>query len=293
MELLRFLTSGNVDDGKSTLIGRLLVDSGGITKDEKAKLYQKSRTPDVSRLLDGLKDEQEQGITIDVAYRFFSTQSRRFIIADCPGHYQYTRNLLCAASQTDVALVIVDVTKGIQEQTRRHISLLGMFQVPHIVFCINKMDAINFDQARFETVKASIDEMPLSNSFKSISFIPLSALLGDNVVTKSLNMNWYKGPTLLKFLETIEIPPLAADHLRFVVQKSLLPSRDKSNGMRAYAGRLLSGQINIAKQFRFSQAHSKQKSNQSSWENKFFKPLKAQPPWLFFLKMNLIWPGEA
>ncbi len=247
MELLRLLTAGNVDDGKSTLIGRLLWETQNITQEEEEELFLQKKNeepPEVSKLLDGLKDEREQGITIDVAYRFFRTSQRRFIIADCPGHAQYTRNLLVGAAQSELALVVVDASRPIAEQTRRHIRLLQLLRMPQIVFMINKMDLVDHQHAKYQVKISEIQEILQVLDSGRFHFIPVSAITGENLVNRTTQMAWYEGPTLLKFLETVSCSNKKNKHgLRLVIQKTLLDPTQKTAASRVYAGRILSGEI--------------------------------------------------
>lgn len=247
MELLRFTTAGSVDDGKSTLIGRLLYDSKSIFEDqleaiENASVGKGEERVNLALLTDGLKAEREQGITIDVAYRYFATPKRKFIIADTPGHIQYTRNMVTGASTANLALILVDARKGILEQTSRHSFIASLLQIPHIVFCINKMDLIDYDEAKFEEIKRQLTAFTAKLDIKDVHFIPISALNGDNVVERSEKTPWYMGPTLLYLLETIYI---ASDHnhidCRFPVQNVIRPQSDKYHDYRGYAGRVAGG----------------------------------------------------
>lgn len=246
-ELLRFTTAGSVDDGKSTLIGRLLYDSKAIFEDQLEAVKKSSEFKgldyvDLSLLTDGLRAEREQSITIDVAYRYFSTPKRKFIIADTPGHIQYTRNMVTGASTSNVALVLVDARNGVSEQTCRHSLISSLLKISHIVLCINKMDLVEFRQDVYEKI---VDEFRMFASkleIKDIHFVPMSALLGDNVVEKSVNMNWYEGPTLLYLLENIHI---GSDNnlidCRFPVQYVIRPQSDEFHDYRGYAGRIAGG----------------------------------------------------
>jgi sulfate adenylyltransferase subunit 1 len=249
MELLRFATAGSVDDGKSTLIGRLLYDSKAILDDQLAAVERTSRDRgdeyvDLALLTDGLRAEREQGITIDVAYRYFATPRRKFIIADTPGHAQYTRNMATGASTADVALVLVDARKGVVEQTRRHAFIASLLRVPHLVLCVNKMDLVGYDEAAFEALKADFRAFSTKLEATDITFVPVSALRGDNVVTRSDKMPWYEGPTLLHYLENVHI---AADRdlvqVRLPVQYVLRPVSSQRGDYRAYAGQLSGGVI--------------------------------------------------
>src|SRR5512132_1979899 len=210
MDLLRFATAGSVDDGKSTLIGRLLYDTKSILEDQLSAVERTSKARgdeylDLALLMDGLRAEREQGITIDVAYRYFSTPRRKFIIADTPGHIQYTRNMVTGASTADLALVLVDARKGVLEQTRRHAFIAALLRVPHLVLCINKMDLVGHDEAVFEAVVADFRQFAAKLEVPDLTFIPISALHGDNVVTHSGKMPWYQGPALLHHLEHLHI----------------------------------------------------------------------------------------
>src|ERR1700749_1353258 len=210
MELLRFTTAGSVDDGKSTLIGRLLYDSKSIFEDQMAAVKQSSERKglqhvDLSLLTDGLRSEREQGITIDVAYRYFATPKRKFIIADTPGHIQYTRNMVTGASTANVALVLIDARKGVVEQTCRHSFIASLLRIPHIVVCVNKMDLVEYSEEVFEQIRRDFDAFAAGLEVRDVRFIPISALLGDNVVERSNSMPWYDGQTLLSVLETTHI----------------------------------------------------------------------------------------
>ncbi|MDB4649221.1 GTP-binding protein [Crocinitomicaceae bacterium] len=253
-ELLRFTTAGSVDDGKSTLIGRLLYDSKSIFQDQLAAIENTSKKKgldeiDFSLLTDGLKDEREQGITIDVAYRYFNTPNRKFIIADTPGHIQYTRNMVTGASTANAALILIDARNGVIEQTKRHSYIASLLQIPHVLVCINKMDLVNYDKGAFEKIKEQYKDFAAKLDIQDFKFIPISALKGDNVVNRSKNMDWYNGPTLLHSLENI---PVANDlnHIdfRFAVQTVLRPHTDEHHDYRGYAGRISSGILRIGDQ---------------------------------------------
>src|SRR5690554_7623693 len=205
MDLLRFATAGSVDDGKSTLIGRLLFDSKAIFEDQLDSVELASRNrgdeyTDLALLTDGLRAEREQGITIDVAYRYFATPKRKFIIADTPGHVQYTRNMVTGASTADLGLILVDARHGLSEQSRRHAVLLSLLRVPHMVLAVNKMDLVNFDQTAFESIRQEFTDFATKLNVFDLQVIPISALLGDNVVTRSSKMDWYDGPSLMHHL---------------------------------------------------------------------------------------------
>ena len=247
MELLRFTTAGSVDDGKSTLIGRLLYDSKAIFEDQMEAIERASKKSgdeevNLALLTDGLRAEREQGITIDVAYRYFATPKRKFIIADTPGHIQYTRNMVTGASTANVALILIDARNGVIEQTNRHTYIASLLQIPHIIVCINKMDLVDFGEDRFEEIKQQFKRISTKLEVKDIRFIPISAKLGDNVVDRSKNMSWYDGPTLMYLLETIHI---SADynqqHQRFPVQYVIRPQSKEHHDYRGYAGRIASG----------------------------------------------------
>lgn len=247
MELLRFTTAGSVDDGKSTLIGRLLFDSKSIFEDQLDQVRQTSERRgsaevDLALLTDGLKDEREQGITIDVAYRYFATPKRKFIIADTPGHIQYTRNMVTGASTANVALILIDARNGVVEQTCRHSIIASLLQIPHIIVCINKMDLVDYDEKIFEEIKTDFENFASKLDVKDVRFIPISALKGDNVVNRTENMTWYQGSTLLYTLESIHI---GSDHnhidCRFPVQTVIRPQTDEYHDYRGYAGRIAGG----------------------------------------------------
>ncbi len=252
MDILRFATAGSVDDGKSTLIGRLLYDSKAIFEDQLAAVERTSKDrgeeyTNLALLTDGLRAEREQGITIDVAYRYFATPRRKFIIADTPGHVQYTRNMVTGASTADLAVVLVDARNGLTEQSRRHAFLATLLQVPHLVLAVNKMDLVNYDAAVFERIAAEFSAFAAKLDIGDLTFIPISALLGDNVVQRSANMPWYDGPSLLHHLEHVHI---ASDRnlidVRFPVQYVIRPHQATDPGLhyyRGYAGEVAGGVI--------------------------------------------------
>lgn len=250
MELLRFATAGSVDDGKSTLIGRLLFDSKAIFEDALEAVERTSRQrgeeTNLALLTDGLRAEREQGITIDVAYRYFATPKRKFIIADTPGHVQYTRNMVTGASTADVALILVDARKGIIEQSRRHAFLATLLRVPHLVVCVNKMDLVDYSQERFEEIKSDFRSFAAKLDITDLTFIPVSALNGDNVVNRSANMTWYEGTSLLHHLEEVHI---ASDRnlidARFPVQLVIRPRDDRFHDYRGYAGQMAGGVLRV------------------------------------------------
>ncbi len=247
LSLLRFTTAGSVDDGKSTLIGRLLYDSKSIFEDQLDHITESSRRRgkeevDLSLLTDGLKAEREQGITIDVAYRYFATPRRKFIIADTPGHIQYTRNMVTGASTADLALILVDVRNGIVEQTIRHAYIASLLDIRYIVFCINKMDLAGYSEESFGKLRSGLEQLAGKIGVKHTYYVPISAKMGDNVVEKSGNMAWYDGPTLIELLETIEI---IGDRdkapARFPVQYVIRPLSADYPDYRSYAGRIAGG----------------------------------------------------
>ncbi len=247
MELMRFTTAGSVDDGKSTLIGRLLYDSKAIFEDQmeaitSASLRKGDEEVNLAFLTDGLRAEREQGITIDVAYRYFATPKRKFIIADTPGHIQYTRNMVTGASTANLALILVDARHGVIEQTLRHAYIASLLQIPHVVICVNKMDLVDFSQDVFEKIRFQFLEFAIKLDIKDVRFVPISAKFGDNVVERSLKTEWYDGPTLMYLLENIHI---ATDQnlvdVRFPVQYVIRPQSDKFHDYCGYAGRLAGG----------------------------------------------------
>lgn len=247
MELLRFTTAGSVDDGKSTLIGRLLYDSKSIFQDQMDAVERSSKTKgldqiDLSLLTDGLRAEREQGITIDVAYRYFATPKRKFIIADTPGHIQYTRNMVTGASTANLALILIDARKGVVEQTCRHSYIASLLQIPHLIICVNKMDLVDYEENVFNNIVEDFTEFGSKLDVSDIRFIPISALKGDNVVNRSGNMPWYQGSTLLNTLETIHVGS-DENHIdgRFPVQTIIRPHSDEYHDYRGYAGRMAGG----------------------------------------------------
>ena len=250
MQLLRFTTAGSVDDGKSTLIGRLLYDSKSIFEDQLEAVEEASRSRgneevNLALLTDGLRAEREQGITIDVAYRYFATPKRKFIIADTPGHIQYTRNMVTGASTADLAVILVDARHGIMEQTVRHTYIASLLAIKQVVVCVNKMDLVDFSQEVFDKIVADYKSMSASIELDNVTYIPISAKLGDNVVNKSENMPWYTGKALLDFLETVQLPTEAEDRLRLPVQYVIRPISSKFPDFRGYAGRLAEGSLKV------------------------------------------------
>ncbi len=247
MQLLRFTTAGSVDDGKSTLIGRLLYDSKAIFEDQMEAIVAASEMRgeehvNLALLTDGLRAEREQGITIDVAYRYFATPKRKFIIADTPGHIQYTRNMVTGASTANVALILVDARNGVLEQTIRHAFIASLLQIPHVIVCINKMDLVDYKEDIFEKIRNDFNAFSAKLDVQDIRFVPISALNGDNVVERSKNMDWFTGPTLMYLLENIHI---SSDYnmidARFPVQYIVRPQSKEYHDYRGYAGRIASG----------------------------------------------------
>lgn len=247
MDILRFITAGNVDDGKSTLIGRLLYDSKSILIDqieaiEKASKFKDNGVLDLALITDGLRAEREQGITIDVAYKYFSTPKRKFIIADAPGHIQYTRNMITGASNSQLIILLVDARTGITEQTKRHTFIASLLKIPQVVVAINKLDLVNFDEKVYQNIKNEFEQLSNKLNLKEVTFIPISALNGDNIVDRSEKMPWYSGPTLLHFLETINIQENENIEVsRFPVQYVIRPQTTELHDYRGYAGKITSG----------------------------------------------------
>lgn len=246
-ELLRFATAGSVDDGKSTLIGRLLYDTKALFDDQLSSVEQVSKArgdeyTDLALLTDGLRAEREQGITIDVAYRYFATPRRKFVIADTPGHVQYTRNMVTGASSADLAMILVDARKGLLEQSRRHAFLCSLLRVPHLVLCVNKMDLVDYSRQVFESISAEFSAFAAKLDVADLTVIPVSALEGENVVTRSEQMPWYEGTSLLHHLENVHI---ASDRnlvdARFPVQYVIRPQSNANRDYRGYAGQVASG----------------------------------------------------
>ena len=247
MDLLRFITAGSVDDGKSTLIGRLLYDSKSIMIDQLEAIEKQSKNKqageiDLALLTDGLRAEREQGITIDVAYKYFSTPKRKFIIADAPGHTQYTRNLVTGASTADLMIVLVDARNGVVEQTRRHSIIGSLLNIPHIIVAINKMDLVDYSEEVFNNIAMDYAGVAKSLGLKDVRYIPISALDGDNIVDKSDKFSWYQGQTLLHVLENIEVDKdVNHTHARFPVQYVIRPQTEELHDYRGYAGKIISG----------------------------------------------------
>ena len=252
MELLRFFTAGNVDDGKSTLIGRLLYDSKSVSTDIIETLTRQSKSAggdteiDLALLTDGLRAEREQGITIDVAYKYFATEKRKFIIADTPGHAQYTRNMFTGASNTDLAIILIDARNGITDQTKRHSIISGVLGIPHILICVNKMDLVDYKEEVFNQIQHDYTTFAKQIGLKKVSFIPVSALAGDNVVHASEKLSWYKGESLFQFLEHVAIDhEETTQEARFQVQYVIRPQTDELHDYRGYAGSILSGSLKV------------------------------------------------
>ncbi|MDC3178981.1 GTP-binding protein [Flavobacteriales bacterium] len=246
-ELLRFTTAGSVDDGKSTLIGRLLYDSKSIYQDQLEAVNRSSKNKgfdyvDLSLLTDGLKSEREQGITIDVAYRYFATPKRKFIIADTPGHIQYTRNMVTGASSANLAIILIDARKGMLEQTHRHSFIASLLRIPHAIVCVNKMDLVDYSEEVYNQIVEDFRLFSSKLQIKDIQFVPISALLGDNVVERSKNMDWYKGSTLMYNLETVHISS-DRNHIdcRFPIQSVIRPQTHEHRDFRGFAGRIDGG----------------------------------------------------
>jgi bifunctional enzyme CysN/CysC len=251
MDLLRFVTAGSVDDGKSTLIGRLLYDSKQVFEDtlaslERASTAQGLEQVNLALLTDGLRAEREQGITIDVAYRYFATPRRKFIIADSPGHVQYTRNMVTGASTAQLALILVDARKGVVEQTRRHSALTALLGIRHLVLCVNKMDLVDWSEARFREIEADFRALAPRLDVEQVSVLPMAAVTGENIVEHAENMPWYQGPTLLESLETVAVPdPACHAALRFPVQYVIRPHLDEFHDYRGYAGTVAAGGVRV------------------------------------------------
>jgi sulfate adenylyltransferase subunit 1 len=247
MELLRFTTAGSVDDGKSTLIGRLLYDSKAIFEDqlkaiERASIIKGEEHINLALLTDGLRAEREQGITIDVAYRYFATPKRKFIIADTPGHVQYTRNMVTGASTANAAIILIDARNGVVEQTIRHCYIASLLQIPHVIVCVNKMDLMEYNEDTFESIQSDFNGFSDKLDIKDVRFVPISALKGDNVVDRSKNMDWYNGPTLMYLLEHLHISNDRNNvDPRFPVQYVIRPQSDEYHDYRGYAGRIAGG----------------------------------------------------
>ncbi|MEO8539192.1 MAG: GTP-binding protein [bacterium] len=251
MDLLRLVTAGSVDDGKSTLIGRLLYDSKQVFEDTMASLERASAAQglddvNLALLTDGLRAEREQGITIDVAYRYFATPKRKFIIADSPGHVQYTRNMVTGASTAELALILVDARKGVIEQTRRHTAITTLLGIQHLVVCINKMDLVDWSESRYREIEADYRAFAARLEVPTVTLVPMAAVSGDNIVDRSANMPWYTGPALLEFLEEVVVPdPARHADLRFPVQYVIRPQSNEHHDYRGYAGTVAAGVVEV------------------------------------------------
>ena len=247
MDILRFITAGSVDDGKSTLIGRLLYDSKSILVDQLEALEKQSKNKnadgiDLAILTDGLRAEREQGITIDVAYRYFSTPKRKFIIADAPGHVQYTRNMITGASNSQLIIILIDARQGVIEQTRRHSIIASLLKMKHVVVAVNKMDLVDYSEEVYNKIKEDYRKVAENLGLKNIAFFPISAFNGDNIVEKSAKMPWFEGEPLLSFLENVEVRnDVDYENARFQVQYVIRPQTDELHDYRGYAGQIISG----------------------------------------------------
>ncbi|WP_416439008.1 sulfate adenylyltransferase subunit 1 [Phnomibacter sp. MR] len=251
MDLLRFITAGSVDDGKSTLIGRLLYDSKSILVDQLEAIERQTKNKangeiDLALLTDGLRAEREQGITIDVAYKYFSTPKRKFIIADAPGHIQYTRNMVTGASNSELIIVLIDARQGVVEQTRRHSIIASLLRIPKVVVAINKMDLVDFSEDVYNNIVIDYTQIAEKLGLKDVTYVPISALNGDNIVDKTDSMPWYKGLPLLEFLETVEIAEnINLSQGRFPVQYVIRPQTEELHDYRGYAGKIISGTYKV------------------------------------------------
>jgi sulfate adenylyltransferase subunit 1 len=247
MDILRFITAGSVDDGKSTLIGRLLYDSKSILNDQLEALEKHSKDNsygglDLALLTDGLRAEREQGITIDVAYKYFSTPARKFIVADAPGHIQYTRNMVTGASNSDCIIILIDARLGVIEQTRRHSIIASLLKIPHVIVAINKMDLVNYSEDVFNNIVIDYAAVAASLNLEGVTYIPISALTGDNVVERTSQLGWYSGEPLLPLLEKVEVQrSINLEHPRFGVQYVIRPQTKDLHDYRGYAGKITSG----------------------------------------------------
>lgn len=247
--VLKFITAGNVDDGKSTLIGRLLYDSNSVHTDQLGVLENKKShqndTIDLALITDGLRAEREQGITIDVAYKYFSTDKRKFIIADAPGHEQYTRNMITGASNSELIIILVDARNGITAQTKRHASIGSLMGIKKVIIAVNKIDLVNYSEEVFNSIKADFENIKDQLNYNEIIYIPVSALIGDNIVEKSNNTPWYTGNTILDTLETIDFQSNETKSARFQVQWVIRPQEEELHDYRGYAGQIESGELNV------------------------------------------------
>ncbi|NGF56177.1 GTP-binding protein [Parapusillimonas sp. SGNA-6] len=253
MNILKFITAGSVDDGKSTLIGRLLYDTNSILDDQLEAIQKANRknddgTVDLAILTDGLKAEREQGITIDVAYKYFQTEKRKFIIADAPGHIQYTRNMVTGASNSDLIIILIDARKGVIEQTKRHSFIAKLLSLKQVLVCVNKMDMVDYEQAVFENIKTDYLQLAQKLELQHVDFIPVSALKGDNIVEESSRMPWYNGPTILEYLENIDFQDDNRSTWRFPVQWVIRPQTAELPDYRGYAGRVLGEGLKVGEE---------------------------------------------
>ncbi len=270
MELLKFSTAGSVDDGKSTLIGRLLYDTGSLTEDQLEAVEAASKRKgfdylDLSLLTDGLSAEREQGITIDVAHIYFATVNRKFIIADTPGHVEYTRNMVTGASNSRLSIILIDARKGVVEQTQRHFFIANLLQIPEIVVAVNKMDLVDYQQEKFEAIKTAFLQFATGfPDFKqNITFIPISSLKGDNLVNESENMDWYQGKSLLHYLENVDVSSsVNKTDARFPVQYVIRPHSEEFHDYRGYAGRVISGEFAVGEEVMVLPSQQKSKVKQ-------------------------------
>ncbi|MEH6306333.1 GTP-binding protein [Olivibacter sp. CPCC 100613] len=252
MNILKFFTAGSVDDGKSTLIGRMLYDTGSILADQLEALQNSKRknddgSIDLAILTDGLRAEREQGITIDVAYKYFQTEKRKFIIADTPGHIQYTRNMVTGASTADLAIILIDARNGVVEQTIRHSYLASLLGIKHLIVCINKMDMVDYSETVFDAIIAKYKALAHQLNLQQVNYIPVSALKGDNVVQKSVHMPWYQGDSLLSYLENVDVSrDLDVEYARLPVQWVIRPQTEELHDYRGYAGKVASGTFKVS-----------------------------------------------
>ncbi len=271
MDVLKFTTAGSVDDGKSTLIGRLLFDSNSISKDQIDAIQKVSDRKgndylDLSLLTDGLLAEREQGITIDVSYKYFTSEKRRFIIADCPGHVEYTRNMITGTSDSDLIIILIDARAGIIEQTKRHFYIASMMEINEVVVCVNKMDLVDYKEETFNQIQKDFTEMAQringNDTKQTISFIPISALRGENIVKKSDNFNWFNGPTVFDFLENVNLSKRVENKFRFPVQYVIRPQSEEITDYRGFAGRVMSGEIKVGDEITVLPSQKKSKVKQ-------------------------------
>ncbi len=271
MDVLKLTTAGSVDDGKSTLIGRLLYDSNSISKDQVEAIQRVSDKKgndylDLSLLTDGLTAEREQGITIDVSYKYFSSDKRRFIIADCPGHVEYTRNMITGTSDSDLIIILIDARNGIIEQTKRHFYIASMMEINEVVVCINKMDLVDYSKEKFDAIQADFLKMAThingNDAKQNISFIPICALKGENIVHPSENFNWFKGSTVFHFLENVNLNKRVENQFRFPVQYVIRPQSDTVTDYRGFAGRVMSGAIQVGDEITVLPSQKKSKVKQ-------------------------------